>query len=323
MAVVVSPQASLFEFGAVMEIFGCDPGIGVPWYRVGVFSASPPPVPTSLDGVSINSVRPLASLRQADWVMVMPPSTAGPETLDGLRRLHRRGARVAAVCTGAFVLAATGLLDGRRATTHWERAPELAARFPRVDVDPGVLYIDDGDVLTSAGSAAGIDLCLHIVRADYGAEAANQVARSLVVPPHRAGGQAQFVSRAIPEVEPDDPFAHTLEWMDANLSEAITVDALAARSAMSPRTFARRFREGTGATPHQWLLNRRILLAQRLLETTGLPVDEVARQCGLGSPTNFRLHFQRVVGTNPTSYRRTFHADGPGVPTRVATGIPA
>lgn len=309
MALVASAGVSLFEFSAAWEIFTSDPGIGLAWYNVGVYSTTPPPVPTSVAGVTISGVRPLHSLRRVDWVIVMPPSTYGQGTLPQLRRLHRRGARVASLCTGAFVLAAAGLLDGRPATTHWQRAWDLSSRYPAVRVDPNVLYIDDGDILTSAGSAACIDLCLHIVRSDYGAQAANQVARSLVVPPHRAGGQAQFVARSVPEVDAADPFAGTLQWMEDNLAEHISVDTMAARSAMSPRTFARRFREATGATPHQWLLNRRILLAQRLLETTDQPVDEIAWQSGLGSPTNLRIHFQRLVGTSPTAYRRTFRAN--------------
>ena len=210
------------------------------------------------------------------------------------------------VCTGAFTLAATGLLDGRRATTHWYHTEEFARRFPDVKLDPGVLYVDEGDILTSAGTAAGIDLCLHIVRLDYGAEVANMLARRMVVPPHRDGGQAQFVDGPVTAVAGDDRFAQALEWAEEHLDDPIAVDDLARQAAMSPRTFARRFRAATGTTPHQWLLRQRILLAQRLLETTDLPIDIVAGRCGLGSPANLRTHFQRVVRTSPVAYRRTF-----------------
>jgi transcriptional regulator GlxA family with amidase domain len=213
------------------------------------------------------------------------------------------------VCTGAFILAAAGLLDGRAATTHWAHTAELAERYPNIHLDPGVLYVDDGDILTSAGTAAGIDLCLHIVRQDHGAEIANAVARRMVVPPHRDGGQAQFVDQPLPDLPACDPFTETLVWVEANLGEPIAVEDLAARSAMSPRTFARRFRATTGTTPHQWLLRQRVLLAQRLLETTDLTIDVIASRCGLGTATNLRQHFQRLLRTSPNAYRRTFQAE--------------
>jgi transcriptional regulator GlxA family with amidase domain len=309
-AAVVSPGVSLFELGTVCEIFGADPNLGVPWYRFGLYSAAPPPVPTSQPGVLLHDVKPLSSLRSrpGDLVLVTPPSKSSEETRAGLRRVHARGARLASICTGAFVLAEAGLLDGRPATTHWENAPDLAERYPEVDVDPRVLYIDDGDVLTSAGSAACIDLCLHIVRTDYGAEISNEIARQLVVPPHREGGQAQFVTTAVRRPAPGDTLGATLEWIQANLPEPITIDDMAARSAMSPRTFARRFYDVTGTTPLQWLLSQRLRLAQRLLEKTDLAIDRVAEDCGLGSPANLRAHFQHALGTTPTAYRRTFRA---------------
>jgi transcriptional regulator GlxA family with amidase domain len=213
------------------------------------------------------------------------------------------------LCTGAFVLAAAGLLEGRTASTHWAHAALLAERYPGVNVDDRVLYIDDGDILTSAGSAACIDLCLHLVRKDFGAEVANTVARQMVVPPHRDGGQAQFVSTAIREVQAHDPFSETLQWAQSNLGEPLSVELLAHRAAMSPRTFARRFTETTGVTPHQWLLRQRLTLAQRLLETTDLPVDRVAEDCGLGTATNLRSHFRATIGTTPTAYRRTFRSE--------------
>ena len=210
------------------------------------------------------------------------------------------------MCSGAFVLAAAGLLDGRRATTHWMFADDLAERYPEVKVDPDVLYVDEGDVLTSAGTAAGIDLCLHVVRMDFGAEIANAVARRMVVPPHRDGGQAQFVDEPVPDGLGADLFGDTLTYMQEHLDEALPVDDLAARAAMSPRTFARRFRAATGTTPHKWLVRQRVLLAQRLLETTDLPVDRVAERCGFGSAAGLRDHFTRQVRTSPLAYRRTF-----------------
>src|SRR5439155_24609056 len=249
------------------------------------------------------------ALRRAHTIVVPVSATSkepAEELLVELRRAHARGARLVSVCTGAFTLAAAGLLDGRRATTHWMHADELARRYPKVEVDPGVLYVDDGDILTSAGTAAGIDLCLHIVRLDFGAEIANYVARRMVVPPHRDGGQAQFVADPVPDLAPEDPFAPTLVWVMEHLHEPLVVDDLARRSAMSPRTFARRFRAVTGTTPHQWLLRQRVLLAQRLLETTDDPVERVAERCGFGSAAALRQQFQRVVRTSPLAYRRTF-----------------
>jgi transcriptional regulator GlxA family with amidase domain len=215
------------------------------------------------------------------------------------------------VCSGAFVLAAAGLLDGRRATTHWMHAEALANRYPKIDVDPDVLYVDEGDVMTSAGTAAGIDLCLHVVRLDLGAEIANAVARRMVVPPHREGGQAQFVEAPMTSGEPgSDRFAATLEYMLEHLDEALSVEVMADRAAMSPRTFARRFRATTGTTPGQWLVRQRVLLAQRLLETTDDPVELIALRCGFGTAAGLRLHFRRVLDTSPLVYRRTFRRIG-------------
>jgi transcriptional regulator GlxA family with amidase domain len=237
-----------------------------------------------------------------DWRSVVADS----QLIDLVAELSGRSRRTAAVCAGAFVLAAAGLLDGRRATTHWMHAEELAAQYPSIEVDPKVLYIDEGDVVTSAGTAAGIDLCLHIVRKDHGADVANAVARRMVVPPHRDGGQAQYVDIPVAASEDGDPLSRTLGWMLEHLAEQLPIDDLAHRSHMSPRTFARRFRAVTGTTPHQWLLSQRILLAQRLLETSDLPVEVVAERCGFGTAANLRHHFQRVVDTSPLAYRRTF-----------------
>jgi transcriptional regulator GlxA family with amidase domain len=213
---------------------------------------------------------------------------------------------VLSLCTGAFILAAAGLLDGHAATTHWSECAELARRFPRVRVDPGVLYTDEGDVLTSAGSAASLDLCLHVVQRDYGTEIAARVARDLVVPLHRPGGQAQYIETPMPSLRDSDLFAETIGWLRGHLDEPVTVSDLAARSAMSPRTFARRFLASTGTTPLAWIVRERLRLAQRMLETSDLPVEVVARTSGFGSPDNLRKHFSRELRTNPQAYRRTF-----------------
>jgi transcriptional regulator GlxA family with amidase domain len=224
-----------------------------------------------------------------------------------LRAALDRGARLLAVCSGAFLLAASGVLDGRRATTHWRYAATLASRYPQIRVDPDVLYVDDGAVVTSAGTAAAIDACLHLIRDEHGAAVANAFARRMVVAPHRSGGQAQFVETAVP-APGDDDLASLVAWVQGHLAEPLTVDDLAARALMSPRTFARRFRAATGTTPHQWLLDQRMLLAEQLLEQTDLPVDEVARRCGLGSADTLRHHFARRRRVSPVGYRRAFRA---------------
>ena len=238
-------------------------------------------------------------LRPAQW----PPPAAA---LDALRAAHARGARVASICTGAFVLAHAGLLDGRRATTHWAHAERLAERYPAVTVDPGVLYVDEGDVLTSAGVAAGIDLCLHLVRRDHGAEVANAVARRIVVAPHRDGGQAQFVEAPVPVADGARARSRTRAWALERLREPLTVAAMARHAACSERTFARRFRAETGTTPLQWLLGQRVLHARRLLEATDLPVEHVADAAGFGTAASLRAHFRRATATTPLAYRRTF-----------------
>jgi transcriptional regulator GlxA family with amidase domain len=207
-------------------------------------------------------------------------------------------------------LTAAGLLDGRRATTHWMHVDEMARRYPEVRLEPGVLYVDEGDVMTSAGTAAGIDLCLHVVRLDFGAEVANAVARRMVVPPHRDGGQAQYVEAPMPALAGSDLFSGTMAWMQEHLDEPMTVEDLAERAAMSPRTFARRFRATTGTTPLQWLLRQRVLLAQPLLETTDEPVELVAQRCGFGSAAGLRQHFRRALSTSPLVYRRAFRRIG-------------
>lgn len=307
-AIVAFNGLSMFEFAVAVEVFGPHDRVAEPWYRVLVCAATPAPVTTD-NGLRIEPSHPLDALRDADTVIVPPcdaPHEVPPAVLDALREAHRRGARLVSLCTGTFVLAAAGLLDGRHVTTHWADSAELARRYPAVTVDPDVLYVDDGDILTSAGSAASIDLCLHLVRTDHGATVATHLARDLVVPPYRDGGQAQYIDTPFPEPDGADLFAETLTWARQHLDRPITVDDLAARSAMSRRTFARHFQAATGTSPYRWLLHQRIHRAQHLLETTDLPVDAVAARCGLVNAGNLRKHFARLVRTAPHAYRQTF-----------------
>lgn len=234
-----------------------------------------------------------------------------PAVLAAIRSAWSNGARLASICTGAFVLAQTGLLDGRRATTHWLGAAELARRHPQIEVEPDVLFVDDGRIITSAGASAGLDMCLHLVRRDYGQAAAAHAARLAVAPLNRDGGQAQFIRQEAPQAR--DSLAPLLEWMSAHLNAAMTIDALARRARMSSRTFARRFREQTGTTPLQWLLAVRIRRAQELLETTRRGVDDVAFRCGFESPVTFRARFRKLVGVNPSAYRARFNAGVAGI----------
>jgi transcriptional regulator GlxA family with amidase domain len=227
--------------------------------------------------------------------------------VDAVRAAHQRGARVVSLCSGAFVLAAAGLLDGRTATTHWMYAELLARSYPRVRVEPSVLYTDDGDVLTSAGTSAGLDLCLHLVRKDLGSEIANLLARRLVIPAHRPGGQAQFVEGPLPAHE-DEALAPLLLWAQEHLDQQLTLSDLAARCHVTPRTLIRRFQAATGVAPHRWLLTQRVQRARWLLESTDEPVDAVAARCGLGTDANLRHHFTRLVGVAPIAYRRTFRS---------------
>ena len=309
-AILVCDGVTVFELGVACEVFGNDWSamFGVPWYRSFVCGFTPGPVTVDA-GFQMLAAHGLERIRSAGTVIVLPTvSIAGfpPWMPEILRQAHARGSRIVSLCTGAFALAGAGLLDGRRATTHWTECDELARRHPKVTVDPGVLYIDEGDILTSAGSAAGIDLCLHVVRQDYGTEIATQLARQLVVPPQRDGGQAQYIDAPMPELDSSSLFADTVCWLQEHLDEPITVEELAARSAMSLRTFARRFLASTGTTPYQWLVRQRVQLVQRLLETSGLPIDEVAEKSGFSTAANLRKHFSRAVHTSPQAYRRTF-----------------
>jgi transcriptional regulator GlxA family with amidase domain len=309
---VIGPTVAMFELSVACEVFGiARPELVDPWYRHRVAALCPPPHVTP-EGLTVDTPYGLEEVASADTVIVPAPSyRSGPppeEALDALRAAHERGARLVSVCTGAFVLAAAGLLDGRRATTHWMYAAELARQYPKVLVDPRVLYVDEGNILTSAGTAAGIDLMLHIVRLDHGAQVANALARDMVVPPHRDGGQAQFVDLPMPDAAGDEPLAEVLGWMLEHLHEDLSVADLAQRARNSPRTFARRFHAVTGTTPHQWLLTQRVLLAQRLLETTDQPIEWVAQRCGFSSAAGLRQHFLRTVSSSPQAYRRAFRS---------------
>lgn len=313
-AALVPPRVNPFELAVACEVFGIDRSHLVdPWYDFAVVGGGDGGRVQTTGGLVVQTTHDLDTLSHADTVIVTPWEAAEDEVglvpadvLDALRGAAARGARLVSFCTGAFVLGEAGLLDGRPVTTHWMHAAELARRHPSASVDPNVLYVDDGQVLTSAGTAASIDLALHIVRRDHGAEVANAVARAMVVPPHRDGGQAQYVEMPVEETPGPDPLRATLDWTLDHLDEPLTVEMLAARAHMSPRTFARRFRATTGVTPHQWLLRQRVLHAQRLLETTDQAVERVAHASGFGSAGAMRLHFQRTLGTSPQAYRRTF-----------------
>ncbi len=305
---VAIPDVILFDLAIPAEVFGRQ--LEHDRYSFEVCTECPGAV-SCTSGVDVHVPRGLRALDAADTVIVpgFHPRETSAAVVRALRRAADRGARVASVCVGAFALAAAGLLDGRAATTHWEFADELAERFPHVRIRPEVLYIDEGQVLTSAGIAAGIDLCLHLVRTDHGAAAASEVSRRLVAAMHRPGGQAQFMHRPIPEVGPG--LADTCAWALKQMHRPITVADLASRAGYSTRTFARRFVDETGTTPLRWLTAQRLLEARRLLEASDVSVEEVAQRTGLGTTANLRLHLAREIGTTPTAYRSAFR----GAPT--------
>jgi transcriptional regulator GlxA family with amidase domain len=303
------PGIHPFEFGVACEAFGIDRSEqGMPVYDFKVASVDEQPVRTH-NGFTITADHRFSEAMDADLVIVSA-GTAGvvpPEVVSTLRKAYDNGARVMALCSGAFALGEAGLLDGRRCTTHWMHAPELARRFPAAEVDPNVLYVCDGRVYTSAGTAAGLDLCLHLMRTEHGAEVANTVARRMVVPPHRAGGQAQYIDVPVPP-SGSDGLSELMDGLLLELECAHTVNTMAARVNMSPRTFARRFNEATGTTPHSWLLRQRVLFARRQLESTREPIEVIAQRCGFGNAALLRHHFQRHTGVAPTEYRRSFSA---------------
>ena len=316
-----------FEFGTICEVFGVDRSDdGLPRYNFCVVGGEPAPL-RALD-FTVQTSCGLERLADADLIALPAVSDerlrlradrrgAAPvfpdELLEALRRAVARGTRVLSICSGAFLLGEAGLLDGRRCTTHWRNAAELARRYPNAKVDPDVLYVDDDPVITSAGTAAGIDACLYLVRKEQGSRVANGIARRMVVPPHRDGGQAQYVVQPVAPAC-DGSLRDLLEWLSAHLDQALTVRQLAARANMSERTFARRFVQDTGTTPQRWLIGQRILLAQQLLEETDETVDAIADRTGFGNATALRHHFRLWRGTTPNAYRRLFR----GTPTPAA-----
>lgn len=312
-AALLLEDLAVFEFGVLCEVFGIDrTADGVPAFDFRVCGTEAGRPLRTTTGVQVVPEYGLDGLAGADLVAV--PAAGRHEVdpfpaaaLEALRRAHGAGATVLSVCSGAFALAAAGLLDGRRATTHWMYVDELRTRYPLIEVDPDVLFVDDGDVLTSAGTAAGIDACLHLVRRELGSEVVNAIARRMVVPPQRDGGQRQFVRQPVPSGA-GGTLAPVLAFVQEHLDVEHTVAALAARAGCSPRTFARRFVAETGTTPHRWLTLQRVLLAQHLLETTDLDLESIARRCGFGTGALLRHHFRQVVGVTPAGYRRGFSA---------------
>lgn len=300
---------TLFEFGLAVEIFGLSrPELGVDWYRFAACALEPGPL-RATGGIRVETRTGLRGLAGAGTI-VLPgwrdPFERPPETLvRALRKAHGQGARILTICSGVFILAATGLLAGRRATTHWRYLHALRSQYPDIRVQENVLYVDEESVLTSAGSAAGIDLCLHVVRSDFGAEIGNAVARRLVMSPHREGNQAQYVRDTVGKPSPP-ALAGILDWALTQLHRPLGVSELARRANMSPRTLARRFLEGTGTTPHRWLTHQRLLAAQRRLETSSDSIELVAHAVGFENAMTLRHHFRRAYGTTPTAYRRRF-----------------
>ncbi|MFD3719669.1 GlxA family transcriptional regulator [Streptomyces sp. NPDC058674] len=307
-AAYAPPGVGMLGAAIVSEVFDAR-GQDLPRFDFALCTERPGRVRSDV-GLPLVVEHGLDRLATADLVIALPwtefRTPPGPAVLDALAGAHRRGALVAGQCVGSFALAAAGLLDGRRATTHWRFAPLLAERFPGVTVEPGALYVDEGRIVTGAGAAAGFDLCLHLLRREYGASTANTIARDLVLPSHRDGGQAQYLAAPVPEACEDDRLAEVLAWAGAHLQEPLPVAELARRALMSRRTFARRFAASTGTTPHAWLLGLRLSRAEELLETSDLPVEEVARLVGFGSAAVLRTQFVRRRGVPPRSYRRSF-----------------
>ncbi|UFS57729.1 GlxA family transcriptional regulator [Subtercola endophyticus] len=315
---IALPHVAPFEFGVVCEVFGIDrTEMSGPAFDFHVVAAEPGPVPTSL-GYTMFISEGLEAAADADLIAV--PAHAidepvHPEVVRVLREAEARGAWILSVCSGAFTLAAAGILDGRAATTHWMHAERLARDYPLTAVDPDVLFVEDRRVISSAGTAAGIGACLHLVRTELGAVAANVIARRMVVPPQRSGGQSQYIQAPVAPIQ-SDSFADVTDWMLRNLDQELSVDELARRALMSPRTFARRFRADLGTTPAAWLNRQRLLRAQVMLEQTDLGLEQVAAETGFGSAAVMRHHFVKVLKTTPIAYRRTFSCTdaAPAVP---------
>ncbi len=309
-AVLAFDEISPYHLSVPTLVFGEDRSAdGIPRYDVRVCAAGPGPVRTTA-GYTVGLEHDLSAVAGAETVIVpswrRPGSPVDPELVAAIQTAHAAGARVVGLCLGAFVLAETGILDGRRATTHWRWADQLAEMYPGVEVDAGVLWVDHGDAITSAGTAAAIDCCVHLVRSDHGPDVANRLARRLVVAPHRFGNQAQFVERPTVGPADGDEIGDIVAWMREHIAEPVTIDRLAEQFHVSRRTLTRHFRASVGSSPLQWLLNERIARAQELLEATTLPVEAVAQRCGLGSAVSMRQHFQRLLDISPQAYRKTF-----------------
>jgi AraC family transcriptional regulator, transcriptional activator FtrA len=308
-AAVAYDRLCTFEFGCTVELFALPrPELDVPWYEFAVCAAERGPI-RATGGIAVQVSHSLRLLERADTIVVpgwrdadeAPP----PELLRKLRQAYGRGARLCSICSGVFVLAAAGVLTGKRATTHWKYVDRLAARYPDIRVEANALYVDEGQILTSAGSAAGLDMLVHLVRKDFGPRVANQVAQRLVIPPHREGGQAQFVPRPVPADE-RGRLAKLLDWIRAHLSSEHTIESLAEQAAMSPRTLQREFKFATGLAPYAWIVRERIERAKELLETGRLPAQRIAERVGMGSAESLRHHFRLRVGTTPAQYRARF-----------------
>jgi len=317
-AVVVPADFTLFELGVAVEAFAYPrPELCLDWYDVRVCTARPGPAVAMGGLFTAAIIHGVEAIDDAETVIVPQAERiarpAPPDVLAAVRRAYDRGARLVSFCSGAFVLAAAGVLDGHRATTHWKHAARLAQEYPKVTVDPNVLYIDDGPVLTAAGTAAGIDLSLYIVRQDYGARAARHVARSMVVAPHREGGQAQFVLTPVPEPHGEqDGVSRSMQYALEHLYNDIGLADLAAIAYMSTRNFSRRFREATGTTPARWLLHQRLARVRELLEDTDLPIEQIATRTGFGSAVTLRQRFTQHLLTSPTAYRKSFRVGRTG-----------
>jgi AraC family transcriptional regulator, transcriptional activator FtrA len=314
-AILAYDGMSGFESGLAAEIFGItelsekfSAGISRPWYSVKLCAETPEV--RMLGGATVRTPYGLADFASADTVIIPSvrdvAAAVSPDLVDAITTAHDRDARLVSICSGAFALAAAGVLDGRRATTHWIYVGLLQQRHPDVEVDPAPLYVDGGDVLTSAGCAAGLDLCLHIVRSDHGARVANDVARRLVISPHRAGGQAQYIETPVPEPAVDGRIASAMAWALENLDEPITLDDLAAQSALSRRSYLRQFAKATGTTPIKWLIEQRIQASLPLLESSSLSIEQIATRVGFESSATFRHHFARQLRTTPREYRSCF-----------------
>nr|WP_083949798.1 helix-turn-helix domain-containing protein [Herbidospora yilanensis] len=318
-AVLAFDGMAPFELGCVVEIFSVARPDDVEWYDLTVCAERPGPL-SVVGGFTMTPSHGLDAFERAGTIVIPGVRDVrcdvSPALVEAVRSAHRRGARVVSICSGAFALAAAGLLDGRTATTHWRYAPLLKARFPAVTVTPDVLYVDHGDVLTSAGSAAGLDLLLHLVRTDHGPTVANAVARRLVVAPHREGGQAQFIETPVTPTE-EDAVGRAMEWALTRLAGPISVREMARQAAMSERSFLRHFARKSGTSPLKWVIGQRVAASLPLLEGTTTPVEEIAAACGFDSPVTFRHHFTRAMKTSPSAYRRAFHLSSSGLPAEI------